>query len=151
MISSFIVSQVPMPLSEMCAKVINVINALSLVAGIITGGIGGSMIPQTVYNNGNIYVGTGEQYQADLRAAQLSSYGFKVTIAGVSMVLYSLVGFACMHYHNNIDFRRNAVDVFPEQVQPPKPIKSILKDTSDSELKRNIKKWIGDVKREDIV
>ena len=138
-----------MPLSENCANFINDINALSLIGGIITGGIGGSMIPQTVANNGNIYVGTGEQYQIDLRAAQLSSYGFKVTIVGVSMVLYSILGFGCMHFHNNIDFRRNEADVFPEQVQdpkPPKPLKSILKDTSDYELQLNIRKWTGTVK-----
>jgi len=80
-----------MGLSERCGKIMNVLNGVSLIAGIITAAIGASLIPQTVYNNGNTYVGSPEQYLADLRTAQLSSYAFLVCIAGVSVVLFSLL------------------------------------------------------------
>jgi hypothetical protein len=144
-----------MPLSERCENIIQVINTLFLIAGIITGGIGVSMIPQNITNNGNLYIGSAEQYQAELRSAQLSSYGFKLTMAGLIGVLYSIVAYACMHGYRNIECKRNAVaDSVPPQASSkpePKPLKSILKDTSDYQLQLNIKKWTGTVTPEDIV
>ena len=80
-----------MGVSERCERRMRVLNGVLLMGGIITGGIGGSMIPERVYNNGNTYVGSPQQYLADLRSAQLSSYGFLVCIAGVSVVLFSLL------------------------------------------------------------
>jgi len=138
-----------MGVSERCERRMKVLNGVLLMGGIITGGIGASLIPERVYNNGNTYVGSPQQYLADLRSAQLSSYGFLVCIAGVSVVLFSLLGFVCISFYTNVDFRRNT-DVFPEQ-EDPKPLKSILKDTRESRLKLNIKKWTGNVNPEEIV
>lgn len=129
----------------MCETLFQLINSLVLIAGIITGGIGVSMIPQNV-NNGNIYVGSAEQYQADLRSAQLSSYGFKISMAGLICVGYSILAYGCMHVYRNIDCRRVEPEpVLAQPPQTPKPLKSILKNTRDYALELNIRKWTGTV------
>jgi hypothetical protein len=129
-------------------------NASFILSGIISIAVGTSMIPQTITNSSNLYIGNAEQYQADLRDAQLASYGFKVTVGGLVALGIGILGTVCMYC--NKESQTSVVDVTPEPPQAqirnePKPLKSILKDTSDSELKKNIKKWLGDVKREDIV
>lgn len=140
-----------MCLSEKCANLIQIINILALFSGIITSIVGISMIPQNI-NNGNTYVGTGEQYQEELKILQLSSYGFKITMAGMITVGYSILGCGCIYWYRKIDCRSTSVVSHPQPEPPaPKPLKSILKDTHDAELQLNINKWTGHVKPEDIV
>ena len=139
-----------MPLSSLLFS----FNACLLISGIITIAVGTSMIPQTITNSSNLYIGNAEQYQADLRDAQLSSYGFKVTIGGLISFGSGILGIACMYC--NKESETNAVVDTPEppKVEPSpehKPLKSILKDTSNYRLQVNIKKWTGNVKPEEIV
>jgi len=141
-------------LSDKCANLIQAINIISLLFGFITTMVGVSMIPQNITNNGSIYVGSGEQYQADLQKAQYSSYGFKVALAGTIIFGYGILGLICMCIYNSVDSSRNTVvPIEAAYIQPPavssldgiKPIKSILKPTPVYEIRENTRKWIGTV------
>jgi len=65
-----------------------IVNIVSLISGIITSIIGGTMIPQTVTNNGDKYIGEAAAYNDDLRKAQMGSYGFKIIIIGLLYFIY---------------------------------------------------------------
>jgi len=138
--------------SEKCAHFIQIINTIALFSGLITTLVGMSMIPQSI-NNGNVFVGTSDEYNAELRSLQLASYGFKVTMAGIITVGYSILGCGCIYGYRKIECRSNTVVQQPQTppTSVPKPLKSILKDTHDAEIQLNIKKWSGSVKPEDIV
>jgi hypothetical protein len=142
-----------MLLSEKCTSIIQISNILLLISGIITSSVGASMIPQTITNNGSVYVGSAEEHQADLQALQFSSYGFKVTMAGLIIVGYSIIGSGCIYCYTSIDCRSNIIKVqqAPIVQAEPKPLKSILKDTHAFNLQMKIKKWSGNTKLEDIV
>lgn len=139
-----------MLLSEKCASLIQIINTLSLFAGTITSIIGASMIPQTPSDN--VFVGTSEEYNAKLRSLQLASYGFKVTMAGIILVGYAILGCGCIYGYRNVDCRNDTVQDMSAKVQQapshsePKPLKSILKDTEITRLQININKWTGNLK-----
>jgi len=129
-----------MPASEKCEKIIQVINSLTLITGIITSIVGTTMIPQDL----GAYVGSGESYQADLKALQLSSYGFKVALGGIIAVGYSILGCGCIYGYRQC--KRDVGDSVgsqPSSPPEPKPLKSILKDTNQLQL--NIRKWSGTV------
>ena len=71
------------------SKVVNTIQFLNIaliLTGIIVAGIGGSLIPQTVTNSGNMYVGDTSDYNRDLRNVQLGSHGFQVMVIGLSIL-----------------------------------------------------------------
>ena len=150
-------------LSDKCANLMQAINIITLLSGLITAIIGASMIPQNL-NNGNIYIGTGEQYEADLRAAQLGSYGFKLTIIGLIGVGSAIFGCGCIYGCRLINCRSNSVTISPDPPRQPQleveqlaqvvqvvkveqavPLKSILKDTRNRDLQVNIRKWAGGV------
>jgi hypothetical protein len=144
-------------LSDKCAILIQAINIITLLSGLITAIVGASMIPQNL-NNGNIYIGTGEQYEAELRAAQLASYGFKLTIIGLIGIGYAILGCGCIYGCRAINCRSNSVNISPQPPREPQvevvqlaqvvqvaPLKSILKDTRDRDLQLNIRKWTGGV------
>ena len=148
-----------MLLSEKCTSIIQNSNILLLIAGIITSSVGASMIPQTISNNGSVYVGSAEEHQAALQELQLSSYGFKVTMAGLIIIGYSITASACIYGYRNIYCRTNVIEEStsskvqqaPIVQAEPKPLKSILKDTHAFNLQMKIKKWSGNIKLEDIV
>ena len=148
-------------ISDKCANLIQAINIITLLSGIITAIVGASMIPQNL-NNGNIYIGTGEQYEAELRAAQLASYGFKLTIIGLIAIGSAIFSCFCIYGCSLINCRRNSVTISPDQPRQPQleleqlaqvaqvvkveqavPLKSILKDTRNRDLEVNIRKWTG--------
>ena len=64
--------------------ILHILNAISLVSGIITAIIGSTMLPQTVSNIGDKYIGEAQEYNEDLRKAQMGSYGFKLITIGLS-------------------------------------------------------------------
>lgn len=145
-------------ISNKCANLIQAINIITLLSGFITTMVGVSMIPQNI-NNGNIYVGTAEQYHADVQAAQYSSYGFKVAIAGTILFGYGLLGLICICIYNSVETRRNTVlPIVAPSIQEPYiqeastnssrvdsiiPLKSILKPTPVYEIQHNTRKWTG--------
>jgi hypothetical protein len=140
-------------ISTKCANLIQAINIIALFSGFITTMVGVSLIPQNI-NNGSIYVGTAEEYHADLQKAQYSSYGFKVALAGTIIFGYGILGLICICIYNSVDSSRNTVvPIEAAYIQPPavssldgiKPIKSILKPTPVYEIRENTRKWIGTV------
>jgi hypothetical protein len=64
----------------MWIKLIQIINTLVITGSIIIFGVGCSLIPQTVTNNGDMYVGDAPSYNRDLQNAQINSYGFKLIV-----------------------------------------------------------------------
>jgi hypothetical protein len=72
-------------------QVLNVINSLSLIGGIITVISGATLMPQTITNSGDKYIGNAESYNRDLQKAQLASYGFKVVIVGLSITAINFI------------------------------------------------------------
>ena len=151
-----------MCISKKCTDLIQIINTLFLCGGFIGAMVGASLIPQTVKNTGDIYVGSGEQYEADLRAAQLASYGFKVIVVSLIVFGYGTLSCVCMCGCNRIKCTKESV-IHPSPeiiVEDIKPLKSILKPQAQQEkhivrekrnLELNIKKWTGGVKIEDII
>ena len=134
---------------------IQVINSICIIGGFIGTMVGVSLIPQTISNVGNVYVGSSEQYNSDLRTAQLSSYGLKVTIICLGVFTYGIVSclFICGYNYINSK-RKSTVDpsisprTSPENIKVIKSIlkpsePTLLKDTKDLELQINIKKWTG--------
>ena len=148
-------------LSDKCANLIQAINIIMLLSGFITTMVGVSMIPQNITNNGSIYVGTGEQYQADLQKAQYSSYGFKVAVAGTILFGYGLLGCVSICIYNSLECKKNTVQpievpsiqaaTHSSSVDTIIPLKSILKPTPVYVKRVDIRKWTGHVKPEDIV
>jgi hypothetical protein len=109
--------------------IIQIIPILSFIGGVVCTIIGANLIPQTVNNNGNSYIGTAEAYQADLQKAQLASYGFKVVVVGLSITggSFLVLLFACYsHKLNCIEPRRieptreikqpNKIKIHPEEI-----------------------------------
>ncbi len=140
-------------ISTKCANLIQAINIVTLFSGFITTMVGVSMIPQNI-NNGSIYVGTAEEYQADVKAAQYSSYGFKVALAGTILFGYGILGLICICIYNSVEYSRNTVvPIEAAYIQPPavssldsiRPLKSILKPTPVYEIRENTRKWTGTV------
>lgn len=160
MIILFTIKTVTM-ISERCINLIQASNIMALLSGFITTMVGVSLIPQNI-NNGSVYLGSAEEYQADLQALQYSSYGFKVSIAGTIIFGYGLLGCISVSIYNNVEHRRNTVLPIeapsirlsiPPSIQPSassidaiRPIKSILKPTPLYEMTDNTRKWTGHVK-----
>ena len=144
-------------LSDKCTNLIQAINIITLLSGFITTMVGVSMIPQNITNNDSVYVGTGEQYQADLQKAQYSSYGFKVAVAGTILFGYGLLGLTYICIYNGIESSRNTVvPIEAASIQPVPstnsssihsiiPLKSILKPTPLYKIRDNTRKWTGTV------
>ena len=141
-------------LSEKCTHLIQAINIITLLSGFITTMVGVSMIPQNINNNGSVYIGTAEQYHADVQAAQYSSYGFKVAVAGTILFGYGLIGSISICIYNSLECKKNSVlPIAAPSIQAPSthssnidsiiPLKSILKPTAVYEKRVDIRKWTG--------
>lgn len=133
-----------------CSTFIQIINTICIIGGFIGVMVGSSLIPQTVVNNGNIYIGSAEQYNADIKVAQLSSYGFKVSIISLGVFTYGMLTCVSIVVYNRMCKREPihpALTISPViTVDSVKVIKSILKLSSNSlALKININKWTGRV------
>lgn len=147
-------------------KIIHVINVLSLIGGILITIIGATMLPQSVSNNGDKYIGEASAYNEDLRKAQIGSYGFKIIITGLSIIagnfIIAIARFYYMHLQENVQQPR----IQPAPIQAPEerrvtiraPIQApterrvtisptviqIPDNEVNSEARiKNIKKWIG--------
>lgn len=104
--------------------IIQIIPILSFIGGVVCTIIGANLIPQTVNNNGNSYIGTAEAYQADLQKAQLASYGFKVVVVGLSITggSFLVLLFAC--YSHKLNCIQSTATVEPtREIKQPKKIK----------------------------
>jgi hypothetical protein len=134
-------------------KIIHVINLLSLIGGIITAIVGATMLPQTVTNIGDKYIGEAAEYNEDLRKAQMGSYGFKLVTIGLSITagncLVLLVRCYCIHLEENVQQSR----IQPAPIKIPlerrvtiSPTVIEIPDNSVNgvDKSKNIKKWTGD-------
>jgi hypothetical protein len=75
--------------------------------------VGISLMPQTITNNGNQYVGDAETYNKDLQNAQINSYGFKVIIIGLSVFGAGVISCICLCSINHIKLK---ISPFIQQV-----------------------------------
>jgi len=57
-------------------QILHIINGISFVSAIITTIVGTTIIPQTVTNYGDKYIGDAQAYNHDLSKAQIQSYGY---------------------------------------------------------------------------
>jgi hypothetical protein len=90
------------------SKIVNAIQFLNvalILTGIIVVAIGSSLIPQTVTNSGNVYVGDTEQYNNDLRNTQLSSHGFQIIVIG--LCIGGVSGISCIYISCRYTFYEN--------------------------------------------
>jgi hypothetical protein len=133
--------------------ILHILNAISLVSGIITAIIGSTMLPQTVSNIGDKYIGEAQEYNEDLRKAQMGSYGFKLITIGLSITagncIVLLVRCYCIHLQEYKDQSRiqpvsiqipveRRVRISPTVIEiPDNPVNGVDKT-------KNIKKWMGD-------
>jgi hypothetical protein len=128
---------------ELCLQALQIFNILSILSGIITIVVGSFSIPQTVVNNGNVYVGTAEQYNTDLYNAQIGSNGFKVVMIGLGVVIYGFSGcFGALYCHNKYGIEapmiQRHVRINPEPTVIEIPSNSVVKNNEN-----NIRKWTG--------
>ena len=132
---------------------LHILNAMSLVSGIITAIVGATMLPQTVTNTGDKYIGEAAEYNEDLRKAQMGSYGFKLVTIGLSITagncVVLLVRCYCIHLEENVQQSR----IQPASIQIPlekrvriSPTVIEIPDNSVNgvDKTKNIKKWVGD-------
>ena len=84
---------------------LQLVNTLFCIGGMICAVYGGSTVPQTVSNSNNRYIGDSSQFNEDLKQAQMNSYGFKLVIIGLSITggnVLSLVLACCyLRYEDN--------------------------------------------------
>jgi len=139
-------------LSHNYINTLHIINGISLITGIITAIAGATSMPQTVTNHGDKYIGDADSYNADLKKAQLASYGFKIVIVGLSITAFNFIAllFICyrIHLQEEADLHRihpqpiqihetqRRVSISPTVIQIPDNKISIEKE-------KNIKKWMG--------
>jgi hypothetical protein len=139
---------------------LQILNGISLLSGIITAVIGATMMPQTVTNHGDTYIGEAEAYNEDLRKAQIGSYGFKViiiglSITGVNIIMLLLICY-CIHLEENVQQSR----IQPQPIQVPIErrvrISPTVTEIPDNivisiDKSKNIKKWLGDAFTQDSI
>jgi hypothetical protein len=130
---------------ELCLKVLQVVNCLSIISGIITIVAGTILIPQTVTNNGNIYIGTAEQYNTDLYKVQTGSNGFKIVMIGIGIFLYGLSGcfgvlYCYKKYGLDLEILSRRVRINPEPtiIEIPNNTQNL-----NERNQNNIRKWTG--------
>jgi hypothetical protein len=123
------------------SKIVNIIQFLNIaliLTGIIVAGVGGSLIPQTVTNSGNLYVGDTSDYNRDLRNAQLGSHGFQLMVIGLCIDCVSGISFiyiSCtftFFEHGFVPSRRVTIQ----------PIPTIIEIESRS-TEHKLRQWIG--------
>lgn len=135
-----------------CIKWLHIINGLSLVGGIITVIIGVTLLPQTVTNNGDKYIGEADAYNADLQKAQMASYGFKVAIVGLSIIGVNFIALFAISYYMHIQENADLVRVQPQPIQVYESQRRVTISPTVIEIPDdrigvdkaiNIKKWMG--------
>lgn len=110
------------------------------------------MLPQTVTNNGDKYIGDSVAYNDDLKKAQMASYGFKIIIIGLSITAANCIVLTFTLYKLNLQ----EYDVQPSSHPQPNQVTisrrvtisptvtEIPQNTVISVDKtKNVKKWVG--------
>jgi hypothetical protein len=77
-------------------KIIQFINSLLVITSFIILSIGSSLLPQTVTNDGDIYVGDAQSYNRDLQNAQINSYGFKLILVSIGIFGGGMISCCCV-------------------------------------------------------
>ena len=140
---------------------LQLVNSLSLVGGIITTISGATLMPQTVTNSGDKYIGNAASYNKDLQNAQLASYGFKVVIVGLSITAINfilLVLICCYPYLQ--EYLQENLSIHPQPIQTyalhtrvtiganatdiTKTTKTTKTTVIGADKAKNLKKWTGD-------
>jgi hypothetical protein len=128
-------------MSKKCKAAISIINIGCMIGGFIGIMIGSTTIPQTVSNEGNQYIGSADEYNTDLRNAQLGSYGFKVTMISLGITLANCISFAiacCYRIDTESIQRRVSIHPTPTIIEIPN------NDMINENRIKNIQKWLGD-------
>lgn len=79
-------------------KAIQIINTLVIISSIAVFSVGCSIMPQTVTNDGDVYIGDAQSYNRDLHNAQINSYAFKLIMIGVGMFGGGILTCCCVFY-----------------------------------------------------
>lgn len=133
-------------------KVLHIINGISLVGGIITAISGGILLPQTVTNNGDKYIGDAVPYNDDLKKAQIASYGFKVVIVGLSITAFNGIALLVTSYFIHLQEHTEQSRIHPQPIQVYESQRRVTISPTVIEIPdnrigvdkaSNIKKWIG--------
>ena len=130
-----------------------IINAISLIGGIITAISGATSMPQTVTNNGDKYFGDADSYNADLKKAQLASNGFKVVIIGLSITAFNFIALLGMWYYPYLqEYSHENLSIHPQPIQVDQSQRRVTISPTVTEIpghtisvdkSKNIKKWVG--------
>jgi hypothetical protein len=128
-------------MSKKCRAAISIINIWCIAGGFVGIIIGSTIIPQTVSNEGNRYIGSADEYNTDLRNSQLNSYGFKVTMISLGITLANCISLAlacCYMVDTDPTQRRVTIHPTPTIIEIPN------NDMINENRIKNIKKWLGD-------
>ena len=79
-------------------KAIQIINTLVIISSIVVFSVGCSIMPQTVTNDGDVYIGDAQSYNRDLHKVQINSYGFKLIMIGIGMFGGTIISCCCVCY-----------------------------------------------------
>ena len=126
---------------------LKIFNVLSIIAGIITISIGVSSIPQKVTNDGDMYIGTAEEYNADLYKAQIGSRGFRIAMIGVVMFGVGLIGILCVALYYKKEYivsslRHVRISPEPTVIEIPRIEKNDANTNTNNNVNtNNIYKW----------
>jgi len=125
-------------------NIFSTISALTLIASIITTIVGCTLMPTSVVNDGDRYVGDYNSYAADLQKAQFNSYGFKIVIIGSGLFCGSFIMCVCTicmcMQREEMILPARTVRINPEPqifILRPEPIPDYDRRIN------NIKKWVG--------
>ena len=126
-------------------QILQIINVLSIISGIITIIAGSFSIPQKVTNNGDIYIGTAEQYNTDLYNAQIGSNGFKIVMIGLGFILYGLCGcFGVLYCYKKYEIQPQILERHV-RINPEPTVIEIPNNAQNLNNQKNIRKWTGGI------
>lgn len=99
-------------------KIIQIINSLSIITSFIIFGVGSSLLPQTVTNNGDMYVGDANAYNTDLQKAQINSYGFKLILISIGILSGGITSCCVVCYRCNREELESPIQVRKARIAP---------------------------------
>ena len=104
--------------------------------------VGSVSIPQNVTNSGNVYIGTAEEYNAELYKAQIGSRGFRIAMIGVGVFACGILGFLCVAlYYKKYEIQPQTLQR-SVRINPAPTVIDIPSNSCESK-EENIRKWTG--------
>lgn len=105
-------------LSRTHLHILHILNILSFISAFICTVYGSTIIPVSITNTTQGYIGDSHSYNEDLKQAQLHSYGFKLIIIGLSVCggnILSLVLICCYTKYQDT-YTENTLPAYHPQV-----------------------------------